>query len=154
MREIFFTDNSSKMKNNKDLENDVQDSIKSKMLLNSSETGIIAKVGENIKKMIYITSLAGMGLFLNSCLAGYVLSEPVYVEYARPPRPTNLHIWIDGDWAYNNQTHVYLQKTGYWQKPNQGQTYVTGYWKSTPKGKAWAPGHWLKETNKRNKSRR
>jgi hypothetical protein len=32
------------MKSNKDLKNDIQDTIKSKLSMNSSETGVIAKV--------------------------------------------------------------------------------------------------------------
>ena len=142
------------MKNNKDLKNDVQDSIKSKLLLNSSETGLISRAGVNFKKIIYIASLAGMGLFLNSCLVGYVATEPAYVEYSRPPRPNNLYIWVDGDWAWSNQSHAYVQRTGYWEKPRQNQTFVTGHWQTTAKGKSWSNGHWQKEVRNNNKPRR
>ncbi len=110
--------------------------------------------GNQLKKICYIAGLAGMGLFLNSCLAGYVASEPAYVEYSRPPRPSETYVWINGDWSWNNQSHIYVQKTGYWEQPRHNQTYVSGYWKSTPKGKSWAPGHWQKENNRGNNSRR
>ena len=137
------------MRKNEVLQKDVQDAIKLKPLLNAEETGIITKTGKRLKKIIYITSLAGIGLLLNSCFAGYVTTEPVYVEYARPARPSNVHIWINGDWAYNYHTHAYVQKTGYWVMPGQGRTYVSGQWQTTPRGKHWAPGRWQKQSRKR-----
>jgi hypothetical protein len=120
----------------------------------AAETGVTSKVHNHLKKFIYLASLAGMGLFLNSCMAGYVGSEPVYVEYSRPERPSNLHIWIDGDWGWNNQTHVYVQRAGYWEKPRQGRSYVKGSWQTTPKGKSWSRGHWQKDNgNRKNHNR-
>ena len=86
------------------------------------------------KKLVYLTSLAGIVLFLNSCAAGYVATEPTYVEYSRPQRPSDLHVWIDGDWVFNRSTRVYVQKNGYWEQPRQNQTYVSGQWQTTPKG--------------------
>lgn len=98
-----------------------------------------------MKRIIFLISLAGVLLLLNACsTTGYVTTEPAYVEYTRPERPSNLHIWIDGDWQYNNQTHVYVQKNGYWSKPSQGRTYQSGHWQSNPKGKSWSKGHWKK----------
>jgi hypothetical protein len=142
------------MKKYENLEKDVQYLIKSELSLNSSETGVIGRARRNLKSIIFITSLAGIGLFLNSCVGGFVATEPAYVEYSRPARPSALYVWIDGDYAWNNRTHVYVQRAGYWEKPRQNQTFVTGHWQSTPKGKSWAPGRWQKENNKGNKSRR
>jgi hypothetical protein len=149
-----FTNKSQEMKSIKVLETDVQSTIITGPLISSTEPRVIMKAGRHIKKVIYIASLAGMGLFLNSCLGGYIATEPAYVEYSRPPRPTQTHIWIDGDWAWNNQTHVYVQRAGYWERPRQNQTYVTGHWQTTSKGKSWAPGRWQKENNRGNRSRR
>jgi hypothetical protein len=98
-----------------------------------------------MKKIIYLISLAIVALFLDSCFAGYVASEPTYVEYSRPERPSSQHIWIDGDWGWNNSTHVYVQKAGYWDRPRQGQSFVSGHWQTTPKGKSWSKGHWQKQ---------
>jgi hypothetical protein len=136
------------MKKREELKKGADDPIKWKLLLNSSEPGVIALLGNRFKKVLIISSLAGMGLFLNSCFPGFVTAEPAYVEFARPPRPSNVHIWIDGDWYWNNRTHVYVQKTGYWQKPYQSQVYVTGHWQTTPKGKSWTNGHWQRENRK------
>jgi len=64
-----------------------------------------------MKKFICLFSLAGMLMLLSSCTTtGYVASEPVYVEYARPAPPSKLHIWVDGDWVYNRQTSVYVRR--------------------------------------------
>lgn len=110
-----------------------------------------------LKKLIFLSSLAGIGLFFNGCTAGYVATEPSYVEYSRPQRPSDLHIWIDGDWVFNNQTHAYVQRNGYWERPAQGRTYISGQWQSTPRGKYWSKGHWQKnghEGNRRNRNSR
>jgi len=103
---------------------------------------------EVFRKLIFLTSLAGIGLFLNSCTAGYVATQPSYIEYSRPERPSNLHIWIDGDWSYNHQTRNYVQKRGYWEKPSQNRVYISGQWQTTPKGKYWSKGHWQKKNRK------
>lgn len=133
------------MVKNKSLQKDVQDAIKWEPLLNAAETGASSKVGKHLKKFVYLASLAGMGLFLNSCVAGYVATEPTYMEVTRPPRPSDNHVWINGDWSWNRQTRVYVQKDGYWDKPNQGRTFVSGHWQTSSRGYAWAPGHWQKQ---------
>lgn len=115
------------------------------LLSNSKEPGFLSKTGKHIRKVIFIGSLAGIGLFLNSCMAGYVATEPAYSEYSRPQRPSELHVWIDGDWVYNRSTRVYVQRSGYWQQPRQGRVYVSGQWQSTPRGKYWSRGHWKKQ---------
>jgi hypothetical protein len=141
------------MVRDKYLQTEVRDDAKS-VFSDRSETAAVSKVGRHLKKFIYIASLAGMGFFLNSCLAGYVATEPVYVEYSRPARPSNLHIWIDGDWGWNNQRHSYVQRTGYWEKPRQGQTYVSGSWQTTPNGRSWSKGHWQRDGHQDNGRRR
>ena len=96
-----------------------------------------------MKKILYLASLAGMLFIMNACsTTGYVSDEPVYMEYSRPARPSNLHIWIDGDWIYNNQNHRYIQGNGSWQMPRNGRTYVSGSWQTTSKGHSWKSGHW------------
>jgi hypothetical protein len=142
------------MVRNKDLQKDVQDTIKSEPLLNAAETGVNTKIGKNLKKFIYLTSLAGMGLFFNACMPAYVGTEPTYMETERPPRPSDHHIWIDGDWVWNRQTNAYMRNAGYWEQPRQGRTYVSGHWQSTPKGKYWAKGHWQKQGRQGDNHRR
>jgi hypothetical protein len=107
-----------------------------------------------MKKLIYLTSLVGLGFFANSCSLGYVATEPVYVENVRPVRPDNFHIWIDGDWVYNRQSHAYARNTGYWAKPNPNSIYVSGQWQNGTKGKYWQKGHWQKNTQKQDRRSR
>lgn len=103
-----------------------------------------------MKKIILIISLAAAAISLNSCLVGYVATEPTYVEYSRPARPNNTYVWIDGDYGWNYQRQVYVQKAGYWEKPRPNQTYKAGYWNQTPKGKSWSKGSWQKNSNGKN----
>ena len=137
--------------------NDVQEAIQNQSFLTVAKASTISKVGGSMKRIIFLTSLAGIGLFFNGCTAGYVATEPSYVEYSRPQRPSDLHIWIDGDWVFNTQTHAYVQRNGYWEKPVQGRTYISGSWQSTPRGKYWSKGHWQKkerDENRRNRDSR
>ena len=135
------------MKKNEDSYKYIQNVIKRAPLLNSAENAFSTKVGKNLKRFIYVSSLLGMGLFFNSCIGGYVETEPAYVEVARPPQPSNLHIWIDGDWVYSRQNHAYTRNAGYWQKPIKGRTYVSGHWQASAKGKYWAAGKWQRHNN-------
>jgi hypothetical protein len=140
--EDFFTTNITKMKGNESLQKVVQKAIKCEPVMDAAETRVVLKFEKYLKKFIFLASLAGIGLFFNSCVGGYVATEPAYTVYARPAQPSNLHIWIDGDWGWNSRSHVYVQRAGYWDSPRQGQTYVSGYWQTTPRGKSWSKGHW------------
>jgi hypothetical protein len=108
------------------------------------------KVGRNLKKFVYLTSLVGIGLFFNGCMGGYVMTEPTYSESVRPAQPGSAYIWINGDWNWNRQSGVYVQRTGYWQQPAQGRVYVTGHWQKSPKGNYWVSGRWEKQNNRQN----
>ena len=146
-----------KMKNTEGTPNDDQETLQNQSLMIIAKAGTITKVTGSLKRIIILTSLAGIGLFFNGCTAGYVATEPAYVEYSRPQRPSDLHIWIDGDWVFNTQTHAYVQRNGYWEKPVQGRTYISGSWQSTPRGKYWSKGHWQKkerDENRRNRDSR
>jgi hypothetical protein len=131
-----------KMKKNEDSPKYVQNVIKRDPLLRKTDFDFSSKVGKSLKRFIYVSSLVGMGLFFNSCIGGYIDSEPAYVQVERPPQPSNLHIWIDGDWVYNHQTRAYAQNAGYWQKPIKGRTFVSGHWQASAKGRYWAKGKW------------
>jgi hypothetical protein len=119
----------------------------SDLVSNESRYGIHHQVGKYMKIFSYLFLFTGLMLVLNSCMDGYVSSEPTYTEYARPQRPSEAHIWIDGDWGWNSQSHVYVQKAGYWDMPRHGHTYVSGSWQTSPKGKSWSKGHWQRDNN-------
>lgn len=108
---------------------------------------------KKITKYIFAAFIAASPAFFSGCFAGYIESEPAYVEYSRPVRPSATYIWIDGDYSWNIQKHVYVQQKGYWQKPRNGQSYVSGQWYSTPKGKSWNKGHWQKDNNRKSNRR-
>jgi hypothetical protein len=96
-----------------------------------------------MKKFFLFITIAGTMFLLNSCTTtGYVSSEPAYVEYSRPTRPSDQHIWIDGDWVWNRQSNVYVRNHGHWQKQRRGNVYIAGTWQSSPQGLYWQSGHW------------
>jgi hypothetical protein len=116
--------------------------------MNIADRSVIRKSAGSLRKMFFIASLAGAGLLFAGCVGyGYVDTEPAYGVSYRSPQPSSTHIWIDGGWGWNNQSHGYVQRAGYWDRPRQNQTYVTGTWQSSPKGKYWQNGHWQKNNN-------
>ncbi|HAG16158.1 MAG TPA: hypothetical protein DCG69_06480 [Bacteroidales bacterium] len=135
------------MKTNTALANKVPNVKNQNQSLSSLDLGIASKVRTHVKRFIFMGSVAAMGLFFNSCVAGYVTTEPSYVEYSRPQRPNDSYVWVDGDWVYNRSSNVYVQKNGYWVQPRQERVYVTGHWQSTPRGKHWVPGQWQKKNS-------
>ena len=142
------------MKNENVISKDSKEAINYTPLSSSKKAGFVSKIGKQMKKFILIGSVAGIGLFLNSCMAGYVATEPTYSEYSRPERPSELHVWIDGDWVYNQSSHVYVQRNGYWARPQQNRVYIQGSWESSPKGKHWNKGRWERSNNQQNRRSR
>ena len=107
-----------------------------------NEIPTVAKAGRQFRKLLLVAAFAGTGFMMNGCAAGYVATEPVYVETARPPRPTELHVWVDGGWKWNRHNHAYDHTNGYWSRQNNGRVYVTGHWQTNSRGQSWTPGHW------------
>lgn len=142
-----------KMKKNEELQNEVHLALRGNPVSIPS-SGINSRVGKYMKIFSYIILLVGITISFNSCMGGYIASEPMYNEYARPPRPSQTHIWIGGDWNWNYSTHTYIQKPGYWGQPRQGRTYVEGNWQTTPRGKSWNRGHWQKDFHQNNNNNR
>jgi len=132
------------MRKIKEFQNDDQNTIKMKPLLNAAEICADTKAGKNLRRFIYLTSFVGSGLFLNGCMAGYVATTPAYVEVARPANPGNGYIWVNNDWAYDRQSKGYIQNNGMWQKQKPRKTYTAGHWETSPRGNYWAKGRWQK----------
>lgn len=130
------------MKKQTDLNKNVQDDTQRESLLNTDEFGFIAKSGKYLKKYLFIGGLAGIGLLFNGCFPGYVTSEPTYIETSRPSSPSNVHVWVDGNWTWNRQSRTYVQHDGYWDRPHHNRKFVAGHWTTTPKGHKWSKGHW------------
>ncbi|WP_435353072.1 hypothetical protein [Emticicia sp. SJ17W-69] len=95
-----------------------------------------------MKKFYFLMSLITFGLFVNSCKPAYVSVRPTYFEVSRPNRPSNKHIWINGDWVWNNQTKTYIRQDSYWTIPSRNRDYTQGEWKSTQRGYYWKHSRW------------
>ena len=144
------SDRAQNVKNNDVLQNEIHFDIARKSLLKIHKTGIFTRAAKCIKTVVSLIILIGITIVFNSCLGGYVASEQSYNGYDRPHQPSSSHIWISGDWNWNNQSQIYVQRSGYWEIPRQGQTYVEGYWQTTPHGKSWSKGHWQKNSRQKN----
>jgi hypothetical protein len=136
------------MKTTEDLQKNDPHANSKESLLNPSRLAVTDKVSKHFRRFIFSICLIGIGLLFNSCMGGYIATEPVYVENNRPPRPSNLHIWIDGDWIWSSQSHNYVHQNGYWEQPRENRTYVAGYWQTTSRGKNWKSGHWQRNDNR------
>lgn len=97
---------------------------------------------KNMKPLLYIISLVGIASLLTACSAGYVSVEPSYHVTYRPLSPSGSHIWIEGNWYWNNRTRSYYHGDGYWTMPREGRYYKPGHWNKTRRGYRWAPGQW------------
>jgi hypothetical protein len=95
-----------------------------------------------MKKFTFLISLIAFGLLVNGCKPAYVSVKPIYDEAPRPIRPSNKHIWINGDWVWNNRTKTYMRQDSYWMIPNGKRNYTQGQWKSTQRGYYWKPSKW------------
>ena len=138
------------MRENENLKNGINKDIGQILLPIVIKSNQELKISKYLKGLIYLTFLTGITTLFNSCMVGYVSTEPAYIEYERPQQPLSTAIWIEGDWMWNSRTHVYVQERGYWVTPRQGRTYQSGHWKSTPHGKSWSKGYWESERHQKN----
>jgi len=68
----------------------------------------------------------------------YWLPEP---EYLRPPRPSQRHVWVEGEWIWINNRYMY--QTGYWAVPEPDRIFVKGHWAQWPNNEwYWVNGYW------------
>lgn len=93
-----------------------------------------------MKKLFIL--LIGLALMFNACSPAYVSIQPTYEEGFRHPRPSNNHVWVDGNWIYSHPTRTYHRSSGYWTVPNPGRRYQSGHWGNNSRGYYWNPGRW------------
>jgi len=97
----------------------------------------------NMKKLFFLLGLFIMVISFSGCLEGaYVSDQPSYIEIEHPPRPSPQHIWIEGDWQWNRQSHNYYHRNGNWIVPQRNRTYSPGFWQHSPRGNHWRSGRW------------
>ena len=71
----------------------------------------------------------------------YVVKErPREVVYVRPAPPGPNHIWISGDWVWENGNYRWHE--GHWEHRREGMAWREGHWQETSRGWKWIPGHW------------
>lgn len=91
-----------------------------------------------MKKHIFLMTLVGTFLFLQSCTVGYV-ARPNEIRIIRPANPSRTQILIDRG---NSRTRTYVVRPGYSGQAKRSRTYVSGHWAPGPKGRYWVRGHW------------
>ena len=95
-----------------------------------------------MKKTFFLLSMITVLSCFSSCSAGYVSEEPTYVEISRPARPSESHIWIEGDWIWNSRKQNYERNNSYWSLRKRDKNYNKGYWRKGRNGYRWIPGNW------------
>ena len=69
-----------------------------------------------------------------------VAPPPVRRE-APPPRPSPVHIWVDGYWGWDSGQHVWIE--GRWHTPPQpGYRWQPARWRRHGHRWVFVPGHW------------
>ena len=66
---------------------------------------------------------------------------PPVVVVTHPPRPSSMHIWIDGHFIVDTGRWVWVE--GHWARPeHRGMVWVPPH--TRPRGDRWGwrPGHW------------
>lgn len=71
-----------------------------------------------------------------------VVTRPAEVVETRPAAPSSRHIWVDGEWVWQNGHYGW--KAGFWVLPQAHQKWMRGYWTQRPNGQwYWVAGHWI-----------
>ena len=66
---------------------------------------------------------------------------PPVVVVTHPPRPSGIHVWIDGHFIVDTGRWVWVD--GHWDRPrHRGMVWVPPH--TRPRGERWGwrPGHW------------
>jgi hypothetical protein len=104
-----------------------------------------------MKKKLIKLLLLGAILFSVSPTASaqiYVRIRPTFTVPQRPPRPSNLHIWVNEDWQPDGRSYRY--SGGHWEAPpRRGYYRSQGYWKRTRQGQTWVKGQWRSRNKRR-----
>jgi hypothetical protein len=108
--------------------------------------GFRSNAVKSMKRICYLLIFTGIAAVFNSCVAGWVETEPSYqIEIERPARPGDGYIWIEGGWRWDSGRHIYVREPGYWARTRPNYSYRQGRWKSGRRGKAWVRGRWERD---------
>jgi len=72
---------------------------------------------------------------------GFPPPPPPVVVVGRPPRPSGVHIWIEGHYVVESGSWVWVG--GHWARPSRrGSVWVPGHTRQGERGWHWRPGRW------------
>ncbi len=94
------------------------------------------------KWLIAILIFIILYLFVGCLAEGHVAEVPCFEEVKRPPKINENDVWIEGNWIWNRNNHLYTHSNGYWHKHLAGRAYSQGYWQQRPRGLHWVLGYW------------
>jgi hypothetical protein len=96
------------------------------------------------KSVLFFLLVLALPPCFNSALAQVRISInilPAEPFIQRPPQPTTNHVWIEGEWVWQNGGYVW--KTGYWFQRDPHKVWVRGYWHQRQDGGwFWVDGYW------------
>jgi hypothetical protein len=109
----------------------------------------------NFKKYLLLTVYISMIIFESGCVVihgrPFGIEEieidigppprPEVVIVTRPPRPSSVHIWIDGHFIVSAGKWVWIE--GRWERPpRRGVVWVGPHTRRKGPCWGWTPGHW------------
>jgi len=97
---------------------------------------------KKLKKILFL--LTAISLFAVAYSDAQIVVKARLFHHGRvvrPERPSERHVWVDGEWV--PQGHTYVERPGYWaEPPHPGGVWVAGRWTHRPGGYVWVGGHW------------
>jgi hypothetical protein len=68
-------------------------------------------------------------------------APPTTIVVTRPPRPSRVHVWIEGHYVVRSGKWVWVK--GNWARPtHKGAQWVPGHTRRRGKAWVWTPGRW------------
>jgi hypothetical protein len=130
------------MEKQKESQENVREDGRKKAFLNVDRIGLNTLKYKCVKRYICIGGVAVVALLFSGCFPGYISSEPTYTETSRPSTPSDVHVWVEGNWEWNRSNQTYVHRDGHWSKPHHSRKFIAGHWTSSERGHRWVNGHW------------
>ena len=98
--------------------------------------------GNRYVRVVDRRTVSYAGLY-GSSYKGYNTNLYRYANNRKSYRPSNRHIWIEGEWRYNRRLRRDVWYDGYWIAKKRNHKWVQGHNRSSNGARAWVAGRWI-----------